>query len=64
MRHLPTGCPNSIPDPIKRLQALVNARASLRSRILQAEDEIGIIDDEIAKCSESVKEARAVEDWG
>lgn len=63
-KHLPTGCPNSIPDPAKRLQALVNARASLRDRILQAQDEIGIIDEEIAQCSASVKRAQVVEDWG
>jgi hypothetical protein len=57
-KHLPTGCPNSIPDPAKRKASLERVRLDLWDRILQAEDEIGTITHEIDLCDQALNEAR------
>jgi hypothetical protein len=58
--HLPTGCPNSIPDQARRKASLERVRLDLWDRILQAEDEIGTITHEIDLCDQALNEAREV----
>lgn len=60
LKHLPTGCPISIPDPAARKHALENARLDLWDRILVAQEQITAIGHEIDLCDMEINEAKAV----
>ena len=57
-KYLPTGCPISIPDPVKRKASHERTRLDLYDRILIALDEIHTLEHEIDLCDICINEAR------
>jgi len=62
LKYLPTGCPISIPDPVKRKASHERTRLDLYDRILIALDEIHTLEHEIDLCDILINEARTMEE--
>ena len=63
-KYLPTGCPISIPDPVKRKASHERTRLDLYDRILIALDEIHTLEHEIDLCDILINEARTMDALG